>query len=146
MTFEDLRSAKNRGKWWLVGAAWNGDPLTENRENPTRNTAAVAQENQLLKLARKQGMNTDIRRSIFVVLMSSEVNSGYRPVLMLFLIPQIGLCGCLRKTWTVKPYGGSATRNRPDPPSLLWECSLHHFLSFHSLNSRGLSHTVGESV
>lgn len=30
-------------------------------------------ENVLLKLAKKQGMNTDIRRSIFVVLMSSEV-------------------------------------------------------------------------
>ena len=29
-------------------------------------------ESKLLKLARKQGMNTDIRRSIFVVLMSSD--------------------------------------------------------------------------
>lgn len=37
-------------------------------------TVTVAdQESQLLKLARKQGMNTDIRRGIFVVLMSSEV-------------------------------------------------------------------------
>jgi nucleolar MIF4G domain-containing protein 1 len=32
-----------------------------------------AAENALLKLAKKQGMNTDIRRSIFVVLMSSDV-------------------------------------------------------------------------
>jgi hypothetical protein len=31
-------------------------------------------ENALLKLARKQGMNTDVRRSIFVVLMGSEVS------------------------------------------------------------------------
>ena len=74
VTLEDLRSAENRGKWWLVGAAWNGDPLAENKEHPTRAVVAVDQENKLSKLARKQGMNTDIRRSIFVVLMSSEVS------------------------------------------------------------------------
>jgi nucleolar MIF4G domain-containing protein 1 len=34
----------------------------------------AAAENVLLKLAKKQGMNTDIRRSIFVVLMSSDVS------------------------------------------------------------------------
>jgi len=72
VTLGDLRSAENRGKWWLVGAAWNGDPLVENKDNPTRTPVVADQENQLLKLARKQGMNTDIRRSIFVVLMSSE--------------------------------------------------------------------------
>ena len=72
-TLEDLRSAQKRGKWWLVGAAWSGDPLAENMENPMRTTSVADQENRLLKLARKQGMNTDIRRSIFVVLMSSEV-------------------------------------------------------------------------
>ena len=74
VTLEDLRSAENRGKWWLVGAAWSGDPLTENKENPVLSVAVVDQESKLLKLARKQGMNTDIRRSIFVVLMSSEVS------------------------------------------------------------------------
>jgi len=31
----------------------------------------------LQKLARKQGMNTDIRRSIFVVLMSSDVSNDH---------------------------------------------------------------------
>jgi nucleolar MIF4G domain-containing protein 1 len=73
VTLEDLRSAQKRGKWWLVGAAWSGDPLAENMENSMRTTSVADQENRLLKLARKQGMNTDIRRSIFVVLVSSEV-------------------------------------------------------------------------
>jgi nucleolar MIF4G domain-containing protein 1 len=123
VTIEDLRSAEDRGKWWLVGAAWNGDPLTENKENPTRTVVVAEQENQLLKLARKQGMNTDIRRSIFVVLMSSEVNSGSGRVFRLFLISSAGLCGCLRKAWTVEPHGDSTTRNRPCPSPLLWECS-----------------------
>jgi len=84
VTLEDLRSAENRGKWWLVGAAWNGDPLAENKENPARSVAIADQENKLLKLARKQGMNTDIRRSIFVVLMSSEVSRGSSTTFMLF--------------------------------------------------------------
>lgn len=73
VNLEDLRSAENRGKWWLVGAAWNGDPLAEIKENSSGTASVAGQENKLLKLARKQGMNTDIRRSIFVVLMSSEV-------------------------------------------------------------------------
>lgn len=38
----------------------------------------------LLKLARRQGMNTDIRRSIFVILMSSDV--GHHFVYHLFLM------------------------------------------------------------
>lgn len=75
VTLEDLHSAESKGKRWLVGAAWGGDPLADQpREIPQHggepegdvSTAA------LLKLARKQGMNTDIRRSVFVVLMSSD--------------------------------------------------------------------------
>ena len=68
------QNAESKGKWWLVGAAWGGDPLVE-RQDAQRNTADAdaVSENALLKLARKQGMNTEIRRGIFVVLMSSEV-------------------------------------------------------------------------
>ncbi|KAG1821658.1 uncharacterized protein BJ212DRAFT_1445192 [Suillus subaureus] len=56
VSLEDLHSAESKGKWWLIGAAWGGDPLAD----------------QPRELARKQGMNTDIRRSVFVVLMSSD--------------------------------------------------------------------------
>ncbi|KAI0694615.1 hypothetical protein BC835DRAFT_1415230 [Cytidiella melzeri] len=70
----DLHSAETKGKWWLVGAAWGGDPLLDRQDEIRQksNTQASSAENVLLKLAKKQGMNTDIRRSIFVVLMSSE--------------------------------------------------------------------------
>ncbi|KAF8656241.1 hypothetical protein AX16_002677 [Volvariella volvacea WC 439] len=73
VTLNDLHSAETKGKWWLVGAAWAGDPLVE-KGNAVKDSAPSTQttENSLLKLARKQGMNTDIRRSIFVVLMSSD--------------------------------------------------------------------------
>lgn len=76
VSLDDLHSADTRGKWWLVGAAWSGDPLVERQESSKRalNTRGEdVAENALLKLAKKQGMNTDVRRSIFVVLMSSEV-------------------------------------------------------------------------
>jgi nucleolar MIF4G domain-containing protein 1 len=73
---DDLLSTETRGKWWLVGAAWTGDPLVERQESLKRKSTSQDDdtvENALLKLAKKQGMNTDIRRSIFVVLMSSDV-------------------------------------------------------------------------
>lgn len=76
VSLEDLRSADSKGKWWLVGAAWGGDPLVDRQQEAQTMTAVPAEtvsENALLKLAKKQGMNTDIRRSIFVVLMSSDV-------------------------------------------------------------------------
>ncbi|KAI9440011.1 hypothetical protein H4582DRAFT_2111151 [Lactarius indigo] len=75
VSLDDLHSADTRGKWWLVGAAWSGDPLVERQESSKRalNTRDEdLAENALVKLAKKQGMNTDVRRSIFVVLMSSE--------------------------------------------------------------------------
>ncbi|KAF8339977.1 armadillo-type protein [Cantharellus anzutake] len=78
ISLADLHSSHKKGKWWLVGAAWAGDPLVEaqerHREQHAAKTTSVeaSEASVLLKVARKQGMNTDIRRSIFVVLMSSE--------------------------------------------------------------------------
>lgn len=72
---KDLREADKKGKWWITGAAWVGRQvgddaprreLAEDREGTPSATAA------LLDLARKVGMNTDVRRNIFVALMSSE--------------------------------------------------------------------------
>jgi nucleolar MIF4G domain-containing protein 1 len=73
---EDLHSAASKGKWWLVGAAWGGDPLVERQQELKSDDAKNAEgvnNNALINLAKKQGMNTDIRRSIFIVLMSSDV-------------------------------------------------------------------------
>lgn len=76
VSLDDLHSAESKGKWWLVGAAWGGDPLVDHQESRreaiAKVEADVLSENALQKLARKQGMNTEIRRGIFVVLMSSE--------------------------------------------------------------------------
>lgn len=91
VSLEDLHSAGSKGKWWLVGAAWGGDPLLDRQREATSSLApkAIGQEeaatNALVRLARKHGMNTDIRRSVFVVLMSSDV-SVRNPNLKTFLI------------------------------------------------------------
>lgn len=76
MGLDDLHNAERKGKWWLVGAAWGGDPLAERQEAKGGKAgvdAEAAGEDALVRLARKQGMNTEIRRGVFVVLMSSEV-------------------------------------------------------------------------
>ncbi|KAJ3092289.1 suppressor of glycerol defect [Quaeritorhiza haematococci] len=85
VSLDDIRSVQERGKWWLVGSAWAGrtteDGDADSNDVGNRGTAKATNSKQdaevlgnesLLKLARQQGMNTDVRRSIFVVLMSSE--------------------------------------------------------------------------
>ena len=31
VSLDDLGSAESKGKWWLVGAGWGGNPLVEAR-------------------------------------------------------------------------------------------------------------------
>lgn len=109
VSLEDLHSAESKGKWWLVGAAWHGDPLVDRQDshanvstNQAQDTANELSNNALLKLARKQGMNTDIRRSIFVVLMSSDVCLS--PSSIFFRADNCaGLRRCLRATVAAQP-------------------------------------------
>ncbi|RKP24988.1 MA3 domain-containing protein [Syncephalis pseudoplumigaleata] len=81
VSLSDIRSVKTKGKWWLVGASWVGNQADGYGDGavsdlPAKAAAASTDKksasDQLLELARKQNMNTDIRRSIFVILMSSE--------------------------------------------------------------------------
>lgn len=86
VSLSDLLSADKKGKWWLVGAGWSGNPLVEleqQREQAKSSEKTGKSGNKeedkdseaaLLELARKQGMNTDVRRGVFVVLMTSEVS------------------------------------------------------------------------
>ena len=78
----DLRDSEKRGKWWLVGASYKDrsqvdgnhddqherslvDPLKEVEKTPN------AASTDLIQLARDHRMNTDVRRSIFVAIMSA---------------------------------------------------------------------------
>lgn len=84
----DIRDTDKKGKWWLVGASWMdpGKHATTAKEEEqerkasasttavTVDTSVSASEGttDLLTLARQQGMNTDIRRAIFVTIMSAS--------------------------------------------------------------------------
>ena len=80
VSLNDIRSIHTKGKWWLVGAAWAGRSSADEdnsfsregqEDSAVKETMGTA-SSDLLKLARAMKMNTDVRRSIFVVLMSSE--------------------------------------------------------------------------
>ncbi|KAF9414064.1 suppressor of glycerol defect [Podila epigama] len=72
----DIRQIGTKGKWWLVGSSWKnnmvGEECTPRTQSSSTADDMLEAEDELLKLARKNKMNTDVRRSIFVVLMSSE--------------------------------------------------------------------------
>ena len=80
---KDLRESGRRGKWWIVGASYRDDeeiqeksPATQKVSSSSRAEPLVPstgdEEVDLHQLARQLGLNTDIRRSIFVTLMSGE--------------------------------------------------------------------------
>ncbi|EAW11586.1 MIF4G domain-containing protein [Aspergillus clavatus NRRL 1] len=77
---EDIHNASKKGKWWLVGASWKEDPLVSARQElanlPLDNKQAVPDDDSegepdLASIAKAHRMNTDIRRSIFVAIMSA---------------------------------------------------------------------------
>lgn len=84
---KDLRRADKRGKWWLVGASYKDDEADDaermeqrssihgkNNGEPSREHAAT----DLIQLAKEQRMNTDVRRSIFIAVMSAaDHNDAY---------------------------------------------------------------------
>ncbi|KAJ3391106.1 suppressor of glycerol defect [Entophlyctis sp. JEL0112] len=72
---EDIEQVETKGKWWLVGSAWAGhgpDGSTVRNSEPETSTTEFGEVSDLLKLAKTQRMSTDIRRNIFVALMSAE--------------------------------------------------------------------------
>lgn len=79
---EDIRGTEKAGKWWLVGASWKNDTATKDDEDArtVQDAAPVFAANEdevneltdLALLAKQQGMNTSIRRSIFMSIMSAS--------------------------------------------------------------------------
>ncbi|XP_051559599.1 nucleolar MIF4G domain-containing protein 1 [Myxocyprinus asiaticus] len=74
VSLENLLEAERVGRWWIVGSSWSGAPMIDDHENKITNQPTKGEQYsaKMLELARKQRMNTDIRRNIFCVLMSSE--------------------------------------------------------------------------
>ncbi|KFY19765.1 hypothetical protein V491_04233 [Pseudogymnoascus sp. VKM F-3775] len=81
---DDIRQSDSKGKWWLVGASWTGNE-TANRDGAPSEPTSRAKEadvaddiaidtrtTDLAQLAREQRMNTDVRRAIFIAIMSAS--------------------------------------------------------------------------
>lgn len=74
VTLDDIRNVDTRGKWWIVGAAWSGQSGSSKKDHDQQEVDDMigSAEPNWLELARKQRLNTDIRRAIFVALMGAE--------------------------------------------------------------------------
>ncbi|XP_064018881.1 nucleolar MIF4G domain-containing protein 1 [Pogoniulus pusillus] len=73
VSLESLLSADQIGRWWIIGSSWSGAPMIDDKTSKSQQKLRVGKvSSKILELARKLRMNTDIRRSIFCVLMTSE--------------------------------------------------------------------------
>ncbi|KFY27716.1 hypothetical protein V493_03348 [Pseudogymnoascus sp. VKM F-4281 (FW-2241)] len=82
---DDIRQSDSKGKWWLVGASWTGNEPSS-RDGMSSQPPSHAKEvdvadddiaidtrtTDLAQLAREQRMNTDVRRAIFIAIMSAS--------------------------------------------------------------------------
>lgn len=78
INLKDIRDSDKRGKWWLVGASYRDEGTgAEAEDMPVQTSKSKTSDESfedgfdLLQLAREHRMNTDIRRSIFVTIMSA---------------------------------------------------------------------------
>ncbi|XP_066441831.1 nucleolar MIF4G domain-containing protein 1 [Eleutherodactylus coqui] len=72
VSLENILEADKVGRWWIVGSSWSGAPMIGQSSAKTAAQAVGKVSAKILELARKQRMNTDIRRNIFCVIMTSE--------------------------------------------------------------------------
>lgn len=66
VSLQDLLNADKQGRWWVVGSAWTG------RDTNAPRPAGAGSQTWVTELARRQRMNTDIRKTVFAVIMTSE--------------------------------------------------------------------------
>ncbi|KAH3673220.1 hypothetical protein WICMUC_003838 [Wickerhamomyces mucosus] len=84
VSLDDIHNIDKKGKWWLVGSAWRNNLVNSNDSNlglqaqeglvdeKELNDILDSAEPNWMELARSQRMNTDVRRAIFISIMSSN--------------------------------------------------------------------------
>jgi len=74
--YKDLLAAETAGRWWIVGSAFTGSlaGAADQQEEVAggKSVGEVEQSHELLELARKMRMNTEVRKKIFCLIMSAE--------------------------------------------------------------------------
>uniref|UniRef100_A0A0K0DBH8 MI domain-containing protein n=1 Tax=Angiostrongylus cantonensis TaxID=6313 RepID=A0A0K0DBH8_ANGCA len=87
MSLDDILNADERGRWWIVGSAYQ----VPNEGTSAMNTAKSSQivqsfPDDIVKLARKAKMNTDVRRNIFCIVATAvDEDSAFEQLLRLSL-------------------------------------------------------------
>lgn len=116
----DIHDSTKKGKWWLVGASWREDPLETARKElsglPTDKTPGAPEDDSegepdLASIAKSNRMNTDVRRSIFIAVMSAtDFQDAHVRLLKLrlkraqeFEIPRV-LAHCTMEEEAYNPY------------------------------------------
>ena len=94
ISYKDLVNAKDLGRWWIVGSAWSlkedqdesqNEQSSNDKESKAKNGSdGEVFSEKILKLAKAQHMNTDIRKTVFCIILSAEVIK--RELLLKFLI------------------------------------------------------------
>jgi len=118
ISLKDIRDSDKKGKWWLVGASWSG-PVAEDIDRTAVSSSSnintskdeYSSTTNLGQLAREQRMNTEVRRAIFIAIMSaSDYQDAYSRLMKLqlkkkqeFEIPKI-LIHCSRSEKGYNPY------------------------------------------
>jgi nucleolar MIF4G domain-containing protein 1 len=116
---EDINNSDKKGKWWLVGASWKGGVEEDGSGNrPDGQSSDDLNDSDtehvdLMALARQYRMNTDVRRSIFVSIMSAlDFQDAHMRLLKLRLtrtqqqeIPKV-LLRCAGAEQAYNPYYG----------------------------------------
>ena len=85
VSLDDIKNVDTKGKWWLVGASWRGnmnsafEEGSESKSDKGSSKEIALIEDDLLddipdwtQLARENRMNTDVRRAIFISIMSAQ--------------------------------------------------------------------------
>ena len=80
ISLEDVRNIETKGKWWLVGSSWHPQNNIYNEEgdgiSSSSTSSSKSKKNEELekieKLAKAQRMNTELRKSIFSTIISSD--------------------------------------------------------------------------
>ena len=128
IALKDLRDSEKRGKWWLVGASYKDISQEDNHQDdsnqrslgvqPQENNTVKSASTELVRLAREHRMNTDVRRSIFVAVMSAtDYKDAYNRISKLRLkrsqeleIPRV-LTHCASAEESYNPFYSLISRN-----------------------------------
>ncbi len=79
-TLQDILDIETKGRWWVLGSRWTGHKRNDEASKKSKDSNSTillddiddSKQKKLLKLAAAQRMNTDLRRSIFCIIMGSD--------------------------------------------------------------------------